>query len=211
MLTVTGLSRSFNRRLVFRDLTFSVASPGSLAVTGKNGAGKSTLVKILAGIASPTNGTVAYTANGGVVSPDAMRERLGFVSSYLNLYDEFTARENLSILGRIRTGAVPTEQSVADALHRVDLWQRRDDLVSSFSSGMTQRLKYALAILHVPEVLILDEPTANLDTDGIELVKEIVRFQQRQGILIVATNDEEESSWCLDRVHLAGRGTDTPS
>ncbi len=208
ILSVHGLARSFNRRLVFKDLDFSVAAPGSLAITGKNGAGKSTLVKILAGIASPTKGRVTYTADGKAVDADALRERMGFVAPYLNLYEEFTAWENLAILGRIRTGTVPSAEQIGDTLRRVDLWQRRDDLVAGFSSGMKQRLKYAMAILDAPAILFLDEPTANLDADGIAIVETVVRDQQRHGILILATNDESEASWCRERIHLAGRGTD---
>ncbi len=207
-LTVSGLARSFNRRLVFQDLSFSVSAPGSLAITGKNGAGKSTLVKILAGIASPTKGKVAYVSNGIPVDPDLLRERMGFVAPYLNLYEEFTAWENLAILGRIRTGASPSAERIGDTLRRVDLWHRRDDFVGGYSSGMKQRLKYAMALLDAPAILFLDEPTANLDDDGIAMVETVVRDQQRQGLLILATNDDGEAAWCRDRIHLAGRGTD---
>jgi heme exporter protein A len=209
-LNAKQIGRDFNRRPVFRDISFTVSSPGSIAVTGLNGAGKSTLVKILAGVMSPTAGTVRYDADGNSFSADDVREHLGFVSPYLSLYDEFTAEENLRLLNRIRSGVEPDAGTVEQRLRQVDLWNRRGDVVGTFSSGMKQRLKYALALLHAPTILILDEPTANLDAEGIEMVRAVALEQRARGILIVATNDEEEAGWCADRIHLKGSGGARP-
>ncbi|MEK6757277.1 MAG: ABC transporter ATP-binding protein [Bacteroidota bacterium] len=201
-LTVTGLAKQFNRRLIFRDISFSISAGDSLAITGKNGSGKSTLVKILCGVLSATAGTVQYAIAGKNLSTEHARNRLGLVSPYLQLYDEFSALENLQLLSQIRSNDFPFDERSEEALKLVGLWDRRRDFVRTYSSGMKQRLKYAFALLHRPSVLILDEPTANLDAEGVSVVKRVADEQKRSAILVVATNDEDEAAWCRQRIHL---------
>jgi heme exporter protein A len=201
-MTATDIAKDFNRRTIFRDISFSLSSPSSLAITGKNGAGKSTLSKILAGLIGSTRGSITYMLDDKQVGIEEFKHYIGFVSPYLNLYDEFTAMENLQLLSRIRATTQQNEGRMKELLSLVNLWQRRDDLVGTFSSGMKQRLKYAFALLHNPMVLILDEPTSNLDEDGIEFVQRMVKQQKEEGVLIVATNDKEEAGWCAQEIHV---------
>jgi heme exporter protein A len=201
-IAATGIAKNFNRRPIFQDISFSLSSRSSLAITGKNGAGKSTLSKILAGLLSSTRGSITYTLNDKQVGIEEFKHYIGFVSPYLNLYDEFTALENLQLLSRIRATTQQNEVRLKELLNIVNLWQRRDDLVSTFSSGMKQRLKYAFALLHNPIVLILDEPTSNLDEEGVKFVQRIVKQQKEEGILVVATNNKEEASWCAQEIHM---------
>jgi heme exporter protein A len=113
---------------------------------------------------------------------------IGLVSPYLQMFEEFSARENLELAMKIR--GLDFDAQAADALlDRVALYPRRNDPVRTFSSGMKQRVKYAFALLHSPPVLILDEPMANLDADGVEIVRRIMNEQRERGILIIATND----------------------
>ena len=197
-----GLSKDFNRSSVFKDISFSLSSPASLSITGKNGAGKSTLAKILAGLLSSTRGTTAYSVQGKQIGIEEFKHHIGFVSPYLNLYDEFTALENLQILSSIRTAAQHNDERIKELLMRVGLWNRRDDVVGTYSSGMKQRLKYAFALLHNPAVLILDEPTSNLDTEGIDVITQIIQEQKKANILIIATNDKEEAHWCEQQIQI---------
>jgi heme exporter protein A len=201
-ITVHGLSKDFNRITIFKDISFSLSSPASLSITGKNGAGKSTLSKILAGLLSSTRGTIAYSVNGKQIGIEEFKHHIGFVSPYLNLYDEFTALENLQFLSRIRIAAQQKDERIRELLTRVGLWDRRDDMVGTFSSGMKQRLKYAFALLHNPAVLILDEPNSNLDAEGIEVIKQIMLEQKKTNILIIATNDKEEANWCAQQIQV---------
>jgi heme exporter protein A len=195
-LIANGLSKEFNRSAVFKDITFSLSSPASLSITGKNGAGKSTLLKILAGVLSSTHGYLTYSVNEKQIAAEEFKQYLGFVSPYLNLYDEFTAWENLQFLSRIRSARHQETERGKELLSLVGLWNRRDDRVGAFSSGMKQRLKYAFALLHDPAVLILDEPSSNLDTEGIEVIKHIILEQKEKHIVIIATNSREEARWC---------------
>ncbi len=201
-ITATSVAKDFNRRPIFRDISFSLPSPSSVAIIGKNGAGKSTLSKIIAGLMSSTRGSLTYMLNDKQVGIEKFKHNIGFVSPYLNLYDEFTALENLRLLSRIRTTNQQDEGKLKELLSLVNLWKRRDDLVGTFSSGMKQRLKYTFALLHNPIVLILDEPTSNLDEEGIKFVQCIVKQQKEEGVLIVATNDKEEADWCVQKIHV---------
>ncbi|MGD0037685.1 MAG: ABC transporter ATP-binding protein [Bacteroidota bacterium] len=201
-IAVNGLSKDFNRSAVFKDISFSLSSPASLSITGKNGAGKSTLSKILAGVLSATRGSITYSVNEKQIEIEEFKHHIGFVSPYLNLYDEFTALENLQILSRIRTSTHQNNERIEEMLALVELWDRRDDIVSTFSSGMKQRLKYAFALLHNPAVLILDEPTSNLDAEGIEVITQIILEQKKTNILIIATNIKEEANWCAKQIQV---------
>jgi heme exporter protein A len=202
-LTVAGIAKSFNRRAIFRDISFSLEGGDSLAITGRNGSGKSTLVKILCGVLTPSAGTVQYAIAGKDVPIDAAKDQLGLVSPHLQLYDEFSALENLELLSRIRSNNFPIGERASEFLKLVGLWDRRKDMVRTYSSGMKQRLKYAFALLHRPAVLLLDEPTSNLDAEGVEVVKRVVEAQKSTGILVVATNNEMEATWCARELHLA--------
>jgi heme exporter protein A len=179
----------------------------SLAITGRNGSGKSTLIKMLAGVLTPSKGTIRFEINGHQVKREQLHNEIGLVSPYLQLYDEFTAIENLRYLFRMRGGEPFDQARAEDLLNRVDLLNRKDDQVRTFSSGMKQRLKYAFALLHRPVFLFLDEPTSNLDTMGVEAVLGILEEHRKSGILVIATNDEHEATWCSQRVNLneAGR------
>jgi heme exporter protein A len=201
-ITANGLSKDFNRSTIFKDISFSLSSPASLSITGKNGAGKSTLSKIIAGLLNSTRGSITYSVNEKQIEIEEFKYHIGFVSPYLNLYEEFTVLENLQILSRIRTSTHQNSERIKEMLTLVELWDRRDDIVSTFSSGMKQRLKYVFALLHNPAVLILDEPTSNLDPEGIEVIKQIILEQKKTNILIIATNNKEEANWCAKQIQV---------
>lgn len=200
-LSAEGISKTFNRRTVLNGISFSVSSGGSIAVTGKNGSGKSTLLKVLAGLLTPSSGRVSYALDGVGRPIDALRGRLGFVAPYLQLYDEFSALENIHLISRMRNGRVPDKDRGRHLLEMFGLWPRRDDLVRTFSSGMKQKLKYVVALSDDPAVLLLDEPGANLDTDGLQAVERILDGL-RDRVLVLATNDEREAQRCGQRIHL---------
>lgn len=194
-LKVSGVTKSFNRRTIFSNITFTLVEKGSLAITGPNGSGKSTLLKVIASLLTPTNGSIIFSEDAKNVGQDDLFSKIGFVAPYIQLYDEFTGIENLQCFADIR--GITTDDSVLDTLlERLRLLHRRNDLVRTYSSGMKQRLKYAFALLHRPPILILDEPTANLDPDGRRTVESIIIEQKNSGILIIATNEEEELRYC---------------
>jgi len=193
--TTEKIAKTFNRRKIFSEISFSLNKSDSLAITGRNGSGKSTLLKILANVLSPTKGEIEMKIADKIVKPTDYFAYLGLVSPYLQLYDEFSGWENLDIFRRIR-GVDASDDYLTELLRRVNLWERRNDYVRTYSSGMKQRLKYAFALIHRPPILLLDEPTSNLDTEGISTVYQIMEEQKKRGIIIIATNDVEDIKIC---------------
>jgi len=172
------------------------------AITGSNGSGKSTLVRILAGLMTPTKGTVELNVGGQVVDAEHRPMQCGMVAPYLNVYDGFSPRENLQFLAAVR-GLGRRHPRIDEVLQRVELDTRADDLVNTFSSGMIQRVRLACALLPDPPVLLLDEPTATLDLDGVAVVRSIIDAAVVQGkVVIVATNEPDEADACEHRVDI---------
>ncbi|MEW6510705.1 MAG: ABC transporter ATP-binding protein [Bacteroidota bacterium] len=182
-----GLAKVFNRRTIFSGISFSISAGATLLITGRNGSGKSTLVKIISNVLTPSAGTVTMD-EGGHLLEGHWPDHVGMVSPYLQVFEEFSALENLHIAAGVRGLTFEPERAEA-LLARVSLFPRRNDPVRTFSSGMKQRVKYAFAMLHRPPVLILDEPMSNLDAEGTGIVRQIMEEQNREGLLIVATND----------------------
>jgi heme exporter protein A len=199
--TTEKIAKTFNRRKIFSDISLSLKEFSSLAITGRNGSGKSTLLKILAGVLSPTRGEIVIKIDDESIKPVDYFTHLGLVSPYLQLYDEFTGLENLDFFRKVR-GMNLNYEYLSELLKRVNLWERRNDYLRTYSSGMKQRLKYAFGLLHKPPILLLDEPISNLDAEGISTVYQIMEEQKKTGILIVATNDSEDIAMCEQAIDL---------
>ncbi|MDX1420109.1 MAG: ABC transporter ATP-binding protein [Rubricoccaceae bacterium] len=198
-LTADALAMRFGRRVLFRDLRFEAVPGEPLAVVGPNGSGKSTLLKLLAGVLTPTAGAVRLRLAGVEVPAAERPHRVGFVAPYLQLYEPFSARENLAFLAAAR-GLPGADDRIAAVLDRVGLDARADDRLATYSTGMRQRLRLAAALLHAPPVLLLDEPTATLDAAGRALVASVIASPE--AVVVVATNDEAEAALCARSVAL---------
>lgn len=178
-------------------------------IAGRNGSGKSTLMRIIAGLLPPSAGRVGVCASGQDLDALSRRAVIGAVAPDLQLYGELTGAENLRFFAELR--GMPLERDrLAALLERVGLKGRGRELVRNYSSGMRQRLKYAFALLHEPQLLLLDEPTANLDTDGVRMVESVLDEQRRRGAVVIATNEPRELAWGdavvdLDRAQPASR------
>jgi heme exporter protein A len=190
-ITVNNLTKLFAEKKIFKDINFEVKSGQSIAITGPNGSGKTTLIRILCGLIRPSEGSVIYSDGNQILVEDQIFKHIGLVGPYLELYEELTAFENMSFFSRIR-GTKDKDNRITQLIDRVGLHGREDDPVRTYSSGMRQRLKYVFALLHNPQVLFLDEPTSNLDTDGTSIVNEIMNEQKKDKLLIIATNEQNE-------------------
>ena len=199
----SNLSKSFSGKNIFKNLSFSVSSGNSVSVTGKNGSGKSTLIKILANLIQPNSGNISIKSNETEIPPESRYLKTGLLSPYLNLYDELTGKENLEFYYSLKSGnSSDLKEKVKIFLERVGLFERRNDLLKNYSSGMKQRLKLAFSVMNEPEILLLDEPRSNLDKTGIEIVEEIANEQKDKGILIIATNDEDDKLLCEETINI---------
>jgi heme exporter protein A len=194
-IEVQNLVKFFGRRLIFNDINYSFNSSTVYGISGPNGSGKSTFVKILSCIISPTKGKVVHKTDNKIIEEEKLHNHIGFVSPYLFLYDEFTAEENLIHFSKIR-GKI-FEQEYSDfLLNEFNLLERKNDQIKGYSSGMKQRLKFVFALLHNPEVLIFDEPTSNLDNNGKEKVYEFINKLKKEKLIIIASNEDTDLSYC---------------
>jgi heme exporter protein A len=192
-ISASSLGKRFGDRKVFSEISLSLRTGQSLAITGRNGSGKSTLLSILLGIVRPTRGEVRFRCDGDLLDDALIRATASLVSPYLNLYDQLSGEENLSFFATL-SGVNLTGKEVDALLVQVGLEGRGVDLVGTYSSGMKQRLKYAAALLKDPAYLFLDEPTANLDTDGKQIVQKIIDDRRASSVILIATNEEAEYS-----------------
>lgn len=190
-----NLSKSFGRRLIFKDINFSWEQKGIFGISGPNGSGKSTLVKIVAGLIASSAGKIIHKNSDGEIVPEKLHNHIGFVSPYLVLYEEFSAWENLIIFSKIR-GVSFDQEKVLYYLNQFLLENRKDDLVKTYSSGMKQRLKFVFALMHSPDILIFDEPTSNLDEEGKKVVYKIILEEGKNRIVIVASNEMKDLELC---------------
>ena len=190
-MAVSGLGRRFGSRWIFRRIEFELAQGDALCVLGANGSGKSTLLRILAGLMSPTEGSVDP-------KPCDSRATIGYASLDLALYQQLTAREHLELAARLR--GLPSAR--AELLDTVGLGDVDGKPTGQFSSGMRARLKIALAIQHEPPVLLLDEPSAPLDESGREIVSRIVDEQKERGAVVIATNEQGDRRYATHELEL---------
>ncbi len=166
-----GLTRRFGERTVLRELTLTLPPGASLAVLGRNGAGKTTLLRILATLLRPHGGEVSVLGEALPRRAFAARGKLGYLGHDPLLYRDLTGRENLLYHARLHRVPSPRVDALLGA---VAMGARADDPVRTLSQGMVQRLAVCRAVLHEPELLLLDEPLANLDPGAGELVEPLI-------------------------------------
>jgi heme ABC exporter ATP-binding subunit CcmA len=179
VIRARDLEKRFGRRPVLRGVSFELERGGMLVVTGPNGSGKTTLMRLVAGLAAPTRGTIEV---------DADRSRVGFLSHEPLVYRELSAVENLDLFGRLYR--VPERRErIGMLLERFGLWEARNQRVATYSRGMTQRLALCRAFLHEPELLVLDEPFSALDEAGAALLDRELEELRSERTMIVTTHD----------------------
>ena len=207
MLTLTALVKQFGTNRAVDGLSLSVGKGEVFGLLGPNGAGKSTTVHMAVGIVEPTSGTVDV---GGLGSPSrpAVRARIGVAPQALSLYELLSADENLRFFGQIYRMPAATLASRIDwALGFVGLLDRRRDRVETYSGGMKRRLNLAAAILHDPDLVLLDEPTVGVDPQSRNAIFDSLLALKREGKTIVyTTHYMEEAERLCDRVAIVDHG-----
>jgi len=189
LIEVTKLVKRFGPKVVLRNLDFSVEQGEFVALLGPNGAGKTTFLRILSSLSSPTMGRVRVAGHDLPRQASAVRQSLGVVSHMPLLYGDLTAEENLLFYGRMY-GVKSLEKRITEVLDLVGLAARRRDLVRTFSRGMQQRLAIGRAIIHDPEVLLLDEPHTGLDQDACAMLDTVLKQVAARGRTLVMTSHD---------------------
>lgn len=198
------VSRRFGRRWALADVSFKVPAGSVMMVAGRNGSGKSTLFRVLSTVIRADQGRITVAGFDAVHDREDVRKAVALLSHYSYLYEQLTARENLQVtadhLGVRRNG-------IMTLLDRVELAQRADDAVVTFSAGMRKRLSFARILLQDPKVVFLDEPYGQLDPPGFALVDDVVRELKSRGTtVLVATHQIERGTKLADLALILEQG-----
>ena len=210
MIHALALTRVFGTRAAVEDVSFALGEGQVCALLGPNGAGKTTMVRMLLGLIRPTSGsaTVAgITIPGTPVAHAELRRRAGLLTETPGMYDRLSAWENLLLFGRLyRIPPGELESRIERHLTRLGLWERRDDLVATYSKGMKQRLAIVRAVFHEPQVVFFDEPTAGLDPESARDVRELIGSLKAAGrTVLVCTHNLAEAAALADVVGVIRR------
>ncbi|WP_285715419.1 ABC transporter ATP-binding protein [Pelosinus sp. IPA-1] len=199
---LTDVGKHYSGKMLFHSIG-ATAKPGEcLVITGRNGSGKSTLMKIIAGLIRPSYGTVRLVANGQQLTANDRFDCIGMVSPEVALYGAMSGYENLKFLAQVR-GMNLAKEELSRYLAAVGLEEEQHSQVGAYSTGMRQRLKFAVMLaLHSP-LWLLDEPSSNLDTEGKELVGKMIRGALGEGTtIIIATNEWWEAEYATQKINL---------
>jgi ABC-type multidrug transport system ATPase subunit len=200
-ITLQNIGRRFNREWIFRGIDYTFENTGSYAVLGANGSGKSTLLQVLNGSLVPSEGVISYFDSDKNVEATDVFSHLSLAAPYLEVIEEFSLNEMIDFHFKFKQfKAGMDKNAVADILN---LEGSRNKLIKYFSSGMKQRLKLALAFCADTPMLMLDEPTSNLDTQGIDWYLGLVEQFSENRLTIVCSNQEHEYSFCTNRLSIA--------
>ncbi len=196
-----NISKAFtSNKYILKSISFEGQNKDIIGICGPNGSGKSTLIKIIAGINATTKGSIIWKIDGKQICKDDYFRYFGFVAPYLNIYEEFTPIELIQVVAKIRRIHISSSM-INELITKFYLERHSNKFIRNFSSGMKQRMKLLLSVLHNPDVLIYDEPTTNLDDIGINLVNQLIQEQVKNGGLVfLASNNEAELSMCNKKI-----------
>lgn len=199
-LTVKGLAKNFGLKKIFSDLNFTASGGTITGISGPNGSGKSTLLKCLTYLLPLSSGEICWKRDDMVIEKSMLRKYLGYAAPYISHYPELTVKENLDLLQKLRKNNPIDINSNSSS---VDISSLVHQPYGELSSGQQQRVKLTSAIQHQPDILILDEPTTNLDSDGIYAVKTLIsEFKSKQALILLASNRKNELAWCDQNIQV---------
>jgi ABC-2 type transport system ATP-binding protein len=209
IITVSNLIKKFGDMTAVNGISFSVEKGEIFAFLGPNGAGKTTTIKMLTTLLSPTSGEIDINGFNVVKNKDKARASFGIVFQDPSLEDELTAKENMDFHGVLYN--IPKnirEKRIEELLHFVDLWDKKDLLVKTFSGGMKRRLEIARGLLHHPKIFFLDEPTQGLDPQTRNHMWSYIKnLSKNEGITIFFTTHYlEEAQEYADKVAIMDQG-----
>jgi ABC-2 type transport system ATP-binding protein len=215
-IEVSGASRCFGDLVAVNDLTFEVARGEIFGLLGPNGAGKTTTVNLVTGLLRPDGGEIRVLGRDPQVEAREVHKRIGLVPQETNVYADLSGVDNMWHHAALYCEDLSQSRDRIETLLRlVNLWERRNDPVRTFSGGMRRRLALARALLHDPQIILFDEPTLGVDVQGKYALWEHIRKQQSQGkTFVVSTNDMAEADALCDRLMIVDHGAaialDTP-
>ncbi|WP_162847205.1 ABC transporter ATP-binding protein [Mucilaginibacter gracilis] len=200
-ISLQNIGRRFNRDWIFRDVNYSFGNNLAYAILGPNGSGKSTLLQILTGSLTPSAGTIDFLVGDKPVEIEAVYKHLSFAAPYQELIEEFTLDEMIDFhfqFKKYRDGL-----NKAAIVNLLGLQTSKNKLLRYFSSGMKQRTKLALAFCADTEMLMLDEPTSNLDAQGVEWYLQLAEKFATNRLTIICSNQPHEYGFCSQTLNIS--------
>src|SRR5699024_10078582 len=209
MIEVRKLGKTFKDKMAVEDVNFYMNEGESVGLLGPNGAGKSTTISMISTLLPPTKGTVKYHGEDVLKNPEKLRKDLGLVPQDIALYPELSAYENMKFFGKIYgLSGENLEEKIQGNLKLVGLEDRQKDAVETYSGGMKRRINIAVALMHDPEIMIMDEPTVGIDPQSRNYILDMVRNLNREkGLTVLYTSHYmEEVERLCDRVYIMDHG-----
>lgn len=193
------IGKRYNREWIFKDVSLELTSETSYVIEGGNGSGKSTLLQLIAGHFTPSKGQIQYYIDGNEITSENIFQHVSIATPYLELYEEFTLNEILDFHFKFKQ--IHSAINLKDFPELIDLKKSVNKPIKYYSSGMKQRVKLGLAILSNTPLLLLDEPTSNLDLKAIEWYQNLINEYKQDRLVIVCSNKiEAESFFCKDKI-----------
>lgn len=203
-ITLEDVSKKLGGRQILNKVSFTIETGDIFGYLGPNGAGKTTTIRILLGLMLPTTGRISLL--GKNINIDENRRYVGFVLETDGLYDQMSAQDNLAFYGKLY-GITQSSERIQEILSLVRLKDRAKDKVAAYSKGMRQRLALARAMMHNPEILVLDEPTAGVDPTGQVEVRQIILDMAARGkTIFFSSHNLDEVQRICNRIALINRG-----
>lgn len=208
MLNVNGVNKSFGGNHVLRNFNLTIAKGEFYSLLGPNGAGKSTSINIIAQLLKPDSGTVEINGLNTTARSADIKKLLGVVPQEIALYEELTAWENLQFWGKLNH--VSKDQIAVKGkyiLERFGLFERKDEKIKTYSGGMKRRINIAAALLHEPELILMDEPTVGIDPQSRNNIYEFIQELKKQGkTILYTTHYMEEAEKFSDKIGIIDNG-----
>ncbi|MEZ0450581.1 ABC transporter ATP-binding protein [Sphingobacterium thalpophilum] len=200
-ITLKDIGRRYNNEWIFRHINYRFESGKSYAILGHNGSGKSTLLKVLSGSLTPSAGELVYTQGDRVVGADQVYQWLAIAAPYMDLIEEFSLHELLDFHFKFKGYLTGFDKNRVVEL--LGLENALDKEIKFFSSGMRQRVKLVLACCSASDLVLLDEPTSNLDRAGEEWYLSLIDLTRRQSrLFIICSNQEKEYRFCDETISI---------
>lgn len=194
------LSKRYKFEWIFRGLDYHFEMGKTYAVLGPNGSGKSTLLKVLSGYSTPSKGKIDFLENGKILSTDKIYPEISYAAPYIELIEEFTLTEMIDFHNRFKSFQQNlTNEQLIDILN---FSKSKNKEIKYFSSGMKQRLKLVLAICSATGVLLLDEPTTNLDDEGVAWYQTLIERFTANRLVVVASNVKHDYHFCTQQLNI---------
>jgi len=195
-ITIENAGKKYNREWIFRKLSLEITSPSTFVISGSNGSGKSTLLKTISGFETPSEGEIIYS-NKKVISPELIYKQVSYAAPYIDVFNVYTIQELFNFYCQLKP--LKNDIDYKEFLSIIELENAKQKAIKNFSSGMKQRVKLGLAILSKTPILLLDEPTSNLDRNAIDWYQNLIKNNLEDRIVIVASNNQKDESFFCDK------------